>query len=68
MDQNATRIIVVISIPADVVALINHQTALAELRREALGHCQAGKTGTNNEKIEHSLDRINKIYGTEEKP
>ena len=53
MDEHAVRIIVVVSIPANVVALVHNQTTLAELSGQPLGYGQAGKTSANNEEIEH---------------
>ena len=68
VDEHAMRIIMVISIPANVVALVHNQTTLAELSGQPLGYGQAGKTSAYYEEVEHFLDRINEIYGIEEKP
>ena len=63
MDEHAMRIIMVIRIPADVVTLVHHQTTLALLSRQPLGHGQTGKPGAYNEKIEHFLDRMTGFAG-----
>ena len=53
VNEHAVRIIVVIRIPTDMVALVHNQTTLAQLSRQALGHGETGKTRAYDEKVEH---------------
>ena len=53
VNEHAVRIIVVIRIPSDMIALLHNQTTLAQLSRQALGHGEPGKTRAYDEKVKH---------------
>jgi hypothetical protein len=54
MDKNASLIVFVVSIAAEVIALIDNKAGLALLGREALGNSQASEAGADDEAVDAS--------------
>jgi hypothetical protein len=64
MDQDAGLVVFVISIAAEVVALLDNEAGLSLLRGETLGDGQAGKAGTDDEAVdglEHGASRRGRL-------
>ena len=53
VDPHAGPVVVVVAIPADVVAGIDHQAAFTKPPAKALGGDESGHTGSNYEEVVH---------------
>ena len=51
VDQDAVVVVVVVGVAADVVAPVDDEHALPELRRQALGHHRAGEAGPDDQHV-----------------
>ena len=58
VNEHTMRVVLIISVAANMVALVHNQAALAQLSSQPLRHGQAGKPGTYDQEVEHFLDRM----------
>ena len=56
VQKNASRVVVIVSIAADVIALLDNQTRLAELCGDSLSQHRAGKACANDKEIKFHFD------------
>jgi len=60
VDQETACIVVIVGIAADMRAPIYDEDLLSKIPRQSFGNDRAGKTGANNEIVEHFLSSSQK--------
>ena len=53
VNEQTIVIVVIVGVPADVIAAFDNQDRFTQLRRKPLGNDASGKTGSNNKIVKH---------------